>query len=113
MSKTKHWAEDTYWTDALDQLQQLRESGKTQITLDLKAIEEVAYNGDGPAYKLMDAMLSVHELETWDGYRGAPRVMLALLVRLQELSRRRRNPEQQKLSATNHLKKGGSKRNAL
>jgi hypothetical protein len=57
-----------------------------RLTLDLTAIEEAAHRGDGPAYKLKDAMLSVQEHEANEGFRGAPRVMLALLVRLQELS---------------------------
>lgn len=83
----KHWAEDTYWTDALDRLYQLREEGQTQLILDLAKIQEVAYDGDGPAYKLMDAMLSVKEHEGWEAFRGAPRVMLALLIRLEEVSR--------------------------
>lgn len=55
--ETQHWSEDTYWTDALERLYRLREEGKTQLTLDLTAIEEIVFNGDGPAYKLMDAII--------------------------------------------------------
>jgi hypothetical protein len=86
MTDITYWAEDTYWTEALEKLHQLREEGHTTISLDLAAIENTACHEDGPAYRLMRAMLSVQEREGWDGYRGAPRVMLALLVRLAELS---------------------------
>lgn len=84
---TKHWSEDVYWIDALDRLCQLRDKGQTELTLDLTRIEEFAFRQDGPAYKLMDAMCSVRDHEGMDGFRGAPRIMLALLVRLEELSR--------------------------
>lgn len=86
MNETKHWSEDRYWTDALERFHHLEADGQTQLTLNLPAILEVAFNGDGPAYKLMDAMVSVREQEDVDGFRGAPRIMLALLMRLQELS---------------------------
>ncbi len=84
--KARHWSEDPYWTDALDRYYKLRESGRARIELDLDAIEEIIVNGDGPAYRLMTAMQSVAELEGMDGYRGAPRLILALLGRLQEIS---------------------------
>ena len=87
MNKIRHWSKDKYWTEALEQFQRLQEDDQTQITLDITAILRVAFNGDGPAYKLMDAMVSVYEHEGMDSFKGAPRVMLALLVRLQELSR--------------------------
>lgn len=87
MDDTSYWADDTYWTEAIETLERLRGVGCTTLTLDLTAIEAVAYHGDGPAYKLMNAMVSVQEHEGWDGYRGAPRVMLALLVRLAEVSK--------------------------
>ncbi len=86
---TPHWSKDPYWTEALDGLHLLQEGGEKTIILDLEAIESVAFREDGPAYKLMDAMVSVKEVEGWDGFRGAPRVMLALLFRLRELSLRR------------------------
>ena len=86
MSETEHWSEDKYWTEALEQLYRLQQSGQTQLVLDLEAISQVAYNGNGPAYKLMHAMISVNEQEGMDGFKGAPRVMLALLIRLAELS---------------------------
>jgi hypothetical protein len=84
MSEVQHWADDEYWTDALDRLSEVRDAGT--ITLDVARIDEAAFDGDGPAYKLMGAMVSVWEQEGFDGYRGAPRVMMALLVRLAELS---------------------------
>jgi hypothetical protein len=84
-----HWAEDPYWTDALEGYHRLRDEGQTRLTLDLTAIEEAAHGGDGLAFRLKDAMLSVQEHEADEGFRGAPRVLLALLVRLQELSQGR------------------------
>ena len=81
-----HWSHDRYWTDALEVLYRLRDEGQTRLTLDLTAIEEIAFRGDGPAYKLMDAMESVRTQEGMEGYRGAPRILLALLMRLRELS---------------------------
>jgi hypothetical protein len=86
MSTTKHWAEDPYWTDALSEFVRLRDSGDTSWTLDIRRIEEAAFSGDSPAYRLMDAMISVKEHEGMDGCRGAPRLLLALLVRLKEIS---------------------------
>lgn len=83
-----HWHEDRYWTDALERLYKLREAGEMTLHLDLRKIEEVAYNGDGPAYKLMHAMCEISEDKGWDGCRGAPRVMLALLIRLADISER-------------------------
>lgn len=44
--------------------------------------------GNGPAYKLLDAMQSVKEYERYDGYKGPPRLVLALLWKLQEISER-------------------------
>ena len=86
MERVSHWSEDRYWTDALLEIYRMRETGRTHITLDLRAIDDVAFDGEGPAYKLMDAMRSVWELEGYEGFRGAPRVMLAASVRLQEIS---------------------------
>lgn len=84
MQEVRHWAEDRYWTEALDQFEALRQSGT--VTLDIASIERGASAGDGPAYRLMEAMVSVWQQEAWEAHRGAPRVMLALLVRLAELS---------------------------
>lgn len=88
MSHHDHWSQDPYWTEALDQFQKLQKDGIQEIVLNLNAIQEVIFNGDGPAYKLMDGMISVKEHEGMEGCRGAPRLVLALLVRLRELSER-------------------------
>ncbi len=85
-ARLPHWSEDPYWTEALETYYLRRDSVNTKITLDLKAVTEAAFSGDSPAYKLLDAMRSVWEHEGWDGSRGAPRVMFALLIRLAELS---------------------------
>ena len=91
MSEQRHWSNDPYWADALNKFVELRDKrGKTKFELDLAAIENASYAGEGPAYKLMDAMVSVKEQEGEDGYRGAPRVLLALLVRLEEISKAKR-----------------------
>ena len=85
---TRHWSEDPYWTDALEAYYVRRDRADSRISIDLKAVTEAAFSADSPAYKLLDAMRSVWEREGWDGYRGAPRVMLALLMRLAEISER-------------------------
>jgi hypothetical protein len=72
--------------EALDDLALLQEQGKTILQIDLSAVSKSAFDDGGPAYRLLDAMLSVHEHEALDGFRGAPRIMLALLVRLAALS---------------------------
>ncbi|WP_155625977.1 hypothetical protein [Burkholderia vietnamiensis] len=50
-----HWADDSYWTEALDRYIKLRESGKRELTIDLDRLESLIFNGDGPAYKATDA----------------------------------------------------------
>jgi hypothetical protein len=88
MREPYHWARDPYWTEALDKFSELRDKkGNKSIALDLEAIANVASDGEGPAYKLMEAMVSVNEQEGEEGYRGASRVLLALLVRLDEISK--------------------------
>ncbi|MBL1265859.1 hypothetical protein [Candidatus Methylomicrobium oryzae] len=87
MEDIKHWSDDPYWTDALDDYYQLRENGQREFRLDVAALEEVLFDGDSPAYRAMEAMVSVWQQEGYEGYRGAPRVLLALLMRLDELSR--------------------------
>lgn len=81
---TKHWSEDPYWTEAVDRYNTQRERGAQQLVIDLDAIQGVLYDGDGPAYRALEAMVSVHEHEGMDGYRGAPRIVLALLQILSE-----------------------------
>ena len=84
MTEAHHWSEDRYWTEALEQFDQLRNIGF--VELDLFAIQEAAFLENGPAFKLMEAMVSVWQCEAAEGYRGACRVLLATLVRLQELT---------------------------
>lgn len=81
---TIHWAEEPYWTEAVERFDANRERGVQQLVIDLDAIQGVLYDGDGPAYRALEAMLSVHEHEGMDGYRGAPRIVLALLQILSE-----------------------------
>ena len=49
-------------------------------------LAQVAFDGSGPAYRLLEAMGSVLEHEGCDSFRGAPRLVFALLMHLQELS---------------------------
>jgi hypothetical protein len=81
-----HWAEDRYWTDALERFRIARERGETTVALDLAETEKNAFHDDGPAYRLMKAMGTVLESEGREGYRGAPRLLLATLMHLAELS---------------------------
>ncbi|RYF21712.1 MAG: hypothetical protein EOO77_05530 [Oxalobacteraceae bacterium] len=80
----RYWAEDPYWTEALDRFSTAKEAGHRAITLNLDMVEEAVFNGDGPAYRLIDAMASVKEHEGWDSFRGAPRLVLAVLQLLKE-----------------------------
>lgn len=85
---TKSWSADPYWTEAADRYCEQRKRGAKQIVLELDAIENILYDGGGPAYRTLQAMLSVYEHEAMDGYRGAPRIVLALLQILSEQSRK-------------------------
>jgi hypothetical protein len=60
---------------------------RRRITLDLDAIEHALFDGDSPAYRLMEAMVPVKEHEGWEGCRGAPRLVLPLLERLDVISK--------------------------
>jgi hypothetical protein len=82
-----HWSDDRYWTEALEEYSRLRRRRK-RLVLDLDRIEEEIFNGDSPAYKALEAFCSVARVEQLDGFRGAPRVTLALLQRLSDLSRK-------------------------
>ena len=62
------------------------EDGGRTVTIDMKKIDPHLFEGDGPAYMLLEAMKSVMEHEGYDGYKGAPRLVKALLWKLQELS---------------------------
>ncbi len=77
-----HWSTDPYWTRSLERYYEMRDSGQTILEIDLRALQEDIYNGESPAYRMIDAMCSVKEHEGWDGYRGAPRLVLALLAKL-------------------------------
>ncbi len=81
---TYDWTSDPYWQNGSDLLEEIRE-GDGHIRIDLKELEKTIYDGGGPAYKLMDAMLSVKQNESDSGFRGAPRVLLALLAQLDNL----------------------------
>lgn len=83
---SEHWAGQGYWTDALDAISEAVQDGGRTVTIDVKRIERALSDGDGPAYRLLDAMKSVAEHEGLDGYKGAPRLVLALLWKLQEIS---------------------------
>ena len=88
MNEPYHWSNDPYWAEALDKFFEIRDKeGRKSIELDLATISAGAYDEDSPAYKLMKAMVSVNEQEGMEGFRGAPRIMLALLVRLEEISK--------------------------
>lgn len=80
----RHWSSDTYWTDALNKYKNIRVSGESILKIDLHTLNEMIFDGDSPAYKMIEAMCSVKEHEGWDGYRGAPRLVLALLALLNE-----------------------------
>lgn len=80
-----HWSEERYWLDGQDKYQQWIASGQQGVVLDIPAIQAQIYEGDGPAYKLLNAMLSVDHHEGMEGFKGAPRLVLALLAQLAEL----------------------------
>lgn len=84
--KTEWWGNKRYWIDALDSISKAMEDGGRIVTIDVKKIDKLLFEGDGPAYMLLDAMRSVIEHEVWDGCEGAPRLVKALLWKLQELS---------------------------
>lgn len=89
MSKDSvHWSEDPYWTEALDRYLAFREGSNRELVINIDAMERVIFEGDGPAYKAMDAMLTVQRDEGYEGFRGAPRVVCALLKILSEQSTR-------------------------
>ena len=84
-----NWTRDPYWQNGSDLLEELRKKDQ-KIVIDLSALEKIVYDGDGPAYKLMEAMASIRDTEGDYGYRGAPRVLLALLANLHS---NRKQPE--------------------
>lgn len=88
---TRHWSEDSYWTDAIARYHALRERGLKKLEIDLDSIDQSLFDSDGPAYRTLDAMVSVHEHEGMDGCRGAPRIVLALLQILSESDQKSRS----------------------
>ena len=85
----RYWADDAYWTEALDRYYDSRDAGNREITVNIAAMEKMLFDGDSPAYRLMEAMVSVEEHEGMDGHRGAPRLVMALLQLLSENERQR------------------------
>lgn len=79
-----HWSSDPYWINALEQYYKLRDSVQPSFQIDIQALEQQIFDGNSPAYRMVDAMCSVKEHEGLDGHRGAPRLVLALLALLQE-----------------------------
>ena len=99
MSKIKHWSEDEYWTDALEEYLDARNEGKSKIEIDLDKLHDVILPKNGPEFKLMEAMVSVYEQEGLDGCRGATRVLLAMLWQLEQLTQdRQENPDDDYIS---------------
>ena len=78
------WTQDPYWQSGTERLEDLREK-EEKIVIDLSILEKCIYDGDGPAYKLMEAMAGIRDTEGDSGFRGAPRVLLALLANLNNL----------------------------
>ena len=88
MIEDGYWADDPYWTQALEAFYALRASGTSHLTLDLAEIERVISDEDGVAYRLLFALESVRANEAEEGMRGAPRVVLAALMHLANTSSR-------------------------
>lgn len=86
---SKHWSEDQYWRDAERRFSDLRRDGLSKLVLDLDAIEEEIFSEGSPAYRAMDALVSVSQSEGLDGHKGAPRLVLALSLLLSEMDKRR------------------------
>lgn len=84
----RHWSEKSLWTNALDRYYARRDSGSRVFEIDMAMVEELLFSADTPAYDFMEAMTSVKTLESWDGYRGAPRLILALIELLHERTNR-------------------------
>lgn len=85
-NEVRHWSENPLWTDALERYQQRRNSGAKAFEIDMVAVEELLFSAETPAYEFMEAMSSVKALEGWEGHRGAPRLILALLELLHQRS---------------------------
>ncbi len=75
------WFQDPYWLDAQKKRAAFEVIGQRKLVIDLDAVEKVAFREDGPAYKLMNTMHAIKESQE-EGYRSAPRVLLALIAQL-------------------------------
>ena len=53
MSEIKYWANDPYWTEALNKYGDLKDKGRKKFVIDLKKLLALVHNNDGPARKLM------------------------------------------------------------
>ena len=79
--ESTYWANDPFWVAAHDAYVEARASGTRQVTLDLDTIEEAVHSTDF-AHRLMNAMVSVQQEESMDGFRGASRLVLASVLLL-------------------------------
>lgn len=70
----------------LDNIEKLRREGNSVVTIDLTKIDDAMFNAEGPAYRLLEAMKLVLEHESYDGYRGAPRLIYVLLWELKQIN---------------------------
>ena len=77
-----HWSQDPFWRTAYDRYLALCESGTTELRIDLEAAALALAADDGGGYRLMRAFESIRESEAEEGYRGVPRLLLALLATL-------------------------------
>ncbi len=102
----RHWREDPYWTDAFAAFQRRRGKALRFLTIDLDALAQVAFTADGPAYQLIKAKVGVEREEGWEGHKGAPRVLLAALLRLAELSGTTRRIPRTKAETDDDAKSG-------
>ena len=84
----RYWTENPLWTSALERYYERRDSGIKTLHVDIAALEELLFSAESPAYEFMEAMCSVQALEGWDGHRGAPRLIFALLQLLNERTTR-------------------------
>lgn len=62
------------------------QDGACLVTIDVKKIGDQLFMENGPAYKLLSVMNSVSEHEGYEGFKDAPRLVLAFLWKLQEMS---------------------------
>lgn len=75
----------------MQEISQQMQGGGRLVTIDVKKIRDQLFEENGPSYRLLDAVKSVLEHESYDEYKAAPRLVLALLWRLQEMGEQRNN----------------------